>query len=229
MIVLVARGLYNVGKMAGNTNYDLKLFGSLLVPSVMSGVLCVLASLSLVGAIAVLTNYQGSSLQQELLQTQARSANENIAEDYEYISEDFEQNAVLDKAPIMLFWMFVGTLVYFLVTGIAGAIASVSNLGEELHYMHVKRKRLLRDVYLKSAIRFCVLGLWLGFIVIFFRLLLPYCLAAAHVGAGSITTPTGVVYLLLAALVLTLCLHVHVVMLRLVVLRPRIFSQESSF
>lgn len=229
MIVLVVRGLYNVGNMATNTNYDLKLFGSLLVPSMISGVLCVLAGLFIVGAIAVLTNYQGSSFQRELQHTQVRSENEAIGEDYEYISEDFEQNAVLDRAPVMVFWMFVGTLVYFLVTGIAGAIANVNEIGQELHYMHVRRKQLLKEVYIKSALRFCVLGIWLGFIILFFRVLLPYCLAAAHVGAGSIATVSGSAYILLALIVLVICLHIHVVMLRLVVLRPRIFSQELSF
>lgn len=211
------------------TNYDLRLFSSLLVPSALSGLMCVLVSLFTIGTIAVLTNYQGSSFQQDVLRSQTSIENDAVTEDYNYINDDLERNVVIDRAPVMVFWMFVGTLVYFMVTGVTGAIAGAQSLERELGYVHVRSKELLRHVYIKSAIRFCVFGVWLGFIVLFFRLLLPYCLAAAHVGAGNITSFMGAFYIVLAFVVLTVSFHIHIVMLRLVALRPRIFSQETSF
>jgi hypothetical protein len=211
------------------TNYDLRLFSSLLVPSALSGLLSVLVSLFAVGTIAVLTNYQGSSFQQDVLRVRSGAEKEAVIEDYNYINDDLERNIIIDRAPVMVFWMFVGTLVYFMVTGVSGAVAGARSLERELGYVHVRSKELLRHVYIKSAIRFCVLGVWLGFIMLFFRLLLPYCLAAAHVGAGNVTSVTGVFYIVLAIIVLTISFHIHVVMLRLVVLRPRLFSQETSF
>jgi hypothetical protein len=210
-------------------NYDLKLFGSSLLPSALSGLVSVLVGLFAVGTIAVLTNYQGSSFQQDVLNAQSRIENDAIAEEYGVINDDLEQNIILDRAPVMVFWMFVGTLVYFMVTGTFGAIASASDLEDELHFVHVRRRELLREVYVKSAIRLCVLALWLGFTILFIKLLLPYCLAAAHVGAGNILSIKGAFYELLAFAVLTVAIHIHVVMLRLTALKPRIFSQEISF
>lgn len=211
------------------TNYDLKLFASLLVPSALSGLLCVLMSMFAVGTIALVTTYRGSGFKQEVLLSQVRVENDAITEDYNYINDDLERNVLIDRAPVMVFWMFVGTLVYFMITGVAGAIASANALEHELSYVHAKRKELLRGVFIKSAIRLCVFALWLAFIMLFFRVLLPYCLAAAHVGAADILSIQGAFYTVIAFLVLIVALHIHVVMLRLVALRPRIFSQETSF
>lgn len=214
---------------ATTRDYDWRLFLQLLKPSATSAITCILASLFVVAAIVGYINYQGSGFQYEFSQAQVRNQEEVFVDEYGYVVEDFEQNNMLDKIPVMVFWMFVGTLVYFLVTGIAGAISSAGEINNELHYVHVHRKALLREVYIKTTIRLVILGLWLGYIILFFKFLLPYVIAAAHVGAGNITTFMGILYALLAMFILAVSLHMHVIMVRLVALRPRLFSQNTSF
>src|SRR5690606_12812645 len=166
-------------------NYDLKLLGSLITPSALSGMICILISLFAVGGVVALTNYQGSSFQQDVQRFQNHASRENLENDFVDINSDFEQNILIDRAPVMVFWMFVGALVYLILSGIIGAVSSANQLEEEMHYIHAKRNELIKLVLTKSAIRLVVLAAWFGFILLFFKILLPYCLAASRVGGSN--------------------------------------------
>lgn len=225
---------------ATSKDYDLRLFAQMLKPSTLSALVCLLLSFFVVAGVVAMTRYQGSSFQRDVLGFQERKekdrqtefAGENfedfsVSEDYNQINDTFADSNLVRNIPVMAFWMFVGTLVYFLVTGIAGAIGGARDLGDELHFVHARRKELLAEVYTKSAIRFGALLIWLGYITLFFRIILPYVLAAAHVSADL--SFKFAPYLLLSFLVLALGLHIHAIMVRLVALRPRLFAQETSF
>lgn len=216
-------------------DYDARLFAQLLKPSLLSGLTCLLVSFFAVIGLVVATNYQGSSFQQDVLGFQNRnnqteqSVEEDfsVTDDYGQINDNFADSNLVRNIPVMAFWMFVGTLVYFVVTGVAGAFSTAREIGDELHFVHARRKELLQEVYIKSGIRLGALVLWFGYVTIFFRIIVPYVLAAAHVG-GNLSLKTAP-YLLLAFVIAVLSLHIHSIMLRLVVLRPRVFSQDTSF
>lgn len=210
-------------------NYDLKLFSDSLLPSALSGIFAVIVSLFAIGSIVFITSYQGSSFQQDVLQFQNQSDSEIIVDDYQDITNNFEQNVIIDRAPVMVFWMFVGALVYFMLTGILDAFSSAKKLEEELHFVHAKRKELLKMVYIKTALRLAILAIWLGYIMLFIKIILPYSLAAAHVGSSNILSISGIIWTVVALLILIIGIHIHVVLLRLAALRPRLFSQETSF
>lgn len=222
-------------------SYDIRLFAQLLRPSSLSGLLCLLVAFFTVAGVAVIANYQGSGLQQDLLGLRQRTAEEkanqdmyqiydmSLSDDYGQINDTFADSNLVRNIPVMAFWMFVGMLVYFLVTGISGALGNAKGIEDELHYVHIKRKVLLREVYQKTAIRFCTFLFWLLYIQLFFRIIVPYVLAAAHIGGGNIVSLRAIPYMILSFVIMTVALHVHVILLRLVMLRPRVFSQETSF
>lgn len=226
-------------------DYDLRLLTQLIRPSSLSGLACLIISLLTVCGVVVALNFQGSGFRQDLLGYQQQQAEEaerkaqeaqldpfadvSLTGDYGQINDNFANSNVVRNIPVMVFWMFVGTLVYFIVTGITGALGDAKAIGDELNYVHVRRKELLHEVYVKSAIRLATLVFWLLYIVVFFRIILPYVLAAAQIAAGDVMAPQAWPYLLLSFVILTLSLHLHIVMLRLTLLRPRVFAQETSF
>lgn len=211
-------------------NYDLKLFGSMLLPSFLSGFVVVLISILTIGAMIYVSNYEGSSLQNDLFHYQIRN-NEDIGIDENYgdISTSLSDNVLIDRAPVMVFWMFVGAIAYFVLTGIIQAFTTASEFEHELDYVHAQRKELLKTLYIKTSIRFGVLVAWFAYIKLFLDYIMPYSLAASRYGGSVILSFTGVMYTLLGLLVLIVGLHMHIILVRLVALRPRIFSQESSF
>lgn len=226
--------------ISDSKDYDIRLFAELLRPSTLSGLICVLISLLTVAGVVAMTNFQGSSFQQDLFGLQLRVEQErlstagieeefSLSEDYGAINDNFANSNMVRNIPVMAFWMSVGILVYFLVTGIAGALASAKDIGDELNYVHAKRNELLRVVFIKLAIRLATLVIWLLYIMAFFRILIPYALAAANIGGSTIMTFGGILYALLSFAILAFSLHLHVILVRLVVLRPRLFSKDSSF
>ena len=239
---------------ARSSDYDIRLFAKLLRPSTLSTLVCLLISLFVVAGVAVMVNYRGSSFEQDLLGFQQRQEREkqdesapteevvfidengvefvatvSLADDYQQINDSFANNSIVRNIPVMVFWMFVGVLVYFIVTGIAGALASAKAIDDELHYVNTSRKALLKEVYIKTGIRLATLIVWLLYIMLFFRVILPYVLAAANIGGSDILSIRAVPYTLLAFAVLAIALHLHLMLLRLVMLRPRLFSEETSF
>lgn len=234
---------------ATSKDYDIRLFARLLRPSALSGLLCVLIAFLTVTGVVLASNYEVKGFRQELLGFQQRQEEEKLAKeqaeleqmmydpfgnvslsaDYGQINDSFANNNLIRNIPVMIFWMFVGALVYFLVTGIFGAFQEARNIGDELNYMHVRRQELLRVVYIKTGIRLATLVIWLLYVTLFMRIILPYALAAAHIAANNVLSFSALPYLALAFFSLVVSLHLHVMLLRLTLLRPRVFSADSSF
>ncbi len=201
---------------------DIKLFGLLLMPSWLSGFITITVSLfTVVGTIA-LSRYQSSSLRLDFLKYHSV----HVANNYETVDSGLQANKLIANLPLLLLWGLVGLVVYMFATNIVNVIRNAANLTHELDYEHVNRRQLIWGVVKKLIFRLVVLALWIPFIMFFFHHLIADSIASALAGSAQLVTLQGAEYVLLAFVIMAASLHLHTILLRLLLLRPRIFTQS---
>lgn len=207
------------------TRDDLTAFGELLKPSWLSGLLAVVISLAVViGAVALL-HYNGSDWQQLIdhrqQQASAVSTNSGTFED------KVNSNAFISSLPLLIFWAGIGMIVYSFIIAITDVFRNVLELKEEMHFVHANRRYLLRQALFHLLLRGIFL-LMLVFLVSFtLHTILPYVIAMAYAGSGGLGWIYNATYLVGGVVIGALTLHLHAVLLRLVVLKPRLFGQTT--
>lgn len=207
-------------------NADIKQLWLALVPSWLSGFAAGLTSLAVATWTIAISNFRGSNLRQELFE--ARHSGVAMSTfDFKTITNNLARNHFISNMPLFLFWAGIGVIVYFFAVSIAGAFSNAIEMERELAYVHAPRQRLVRTAALHTILRLVMLGVWIVYLQVFLRILLPYSLGAAHVAASSALL-NGVAYSVLAVVVLFVALQIHVVMLRLIFLRTRIFGSSAE-
>jgi hypothetical protein len=203
-----------------SSDFDGQLFRILLTPSWLSGIFDVCLTLVVCLGTMGLAWYQSSSLRLDYLSYQA----DKISSTYQRINTNLSANSFISNLPLLLFWSFVGLVVYIFVTNIFSVIHATAELNTELHYVHVNQKTMLRTATMHLLIRFAVLAVWVLYILFFIHHILPYCIAASLIGISHESLILCIGYVLLGVSVLAVALHLHTILLRLLLLRPRVFS-----
>ena len=204
----------------------LKQIWVLVQPSWLSGLVAGFLSLGVVVATIVISNFQGSSLQQEIFEVKAGHASDSVI-NFKAVTDNLASNSFISNLPLFLFWAALGVIVYLFATSLWGGLSKAEELREELEYVNAPREKLLKEGFISMLIRMLCLGLWIGYLEVFLKVLLPYALAAAHIAAVNLTSLTGIGYVLLALAVLFVALQIHTVFMRLVWLRLRVFGRTA--
>jgi hypothetical protein len=210
-------------KMLKTSDYDRRLIGLLLLPSWLSGLVAVCGGLAVTVASIVISRYQGSSLQLELFNYRATPA-PNLTTSYQTVGTNLSANTFVSDLPLFLFWALAGLIVYLFASSLFGVLQNVAELKSELDYVHTDRRQLIDIALLHLAFRLGVLLFWLPYLLFFFHHVVPYSIAAAHVASASLISLNGLMYSLLAFLVIAGSLHIHAILLRLLFLKPRVFT-----
>jgi hypothetical protein len=131
-------------------------------------------------------------------------------------------NPILNKLLYFAFWMLIGLVVYFILYFIIrGASNTVENI-EEAQYKSSRANDMLESTSFRLAVRLAFIGVWVGYCVVFLKLLLPFSVLSTRIAISDFPDPTGLLYGVLGVTVLLLSLHLHVVFLRLIALRVRL-------
>lgn len=201
----------------------LKQIWILLQPSWLSGFIAVAGSAGVVIATLIISNYQGSSLQQVLFE--ARTGHTiTSALGFQTITDNLASNPFVNNAPLFLFWAALGVIVYLFAITVWGVLSKAEALREELDYVNVSRRELLKQAVANLLIRLTCGALWLGYLELFLKIIFPYALAAAHVAAINILSLSSIGYALLGFIILAIAVQVHTVFLRLIWLRLRLLG-----
>ncbi len=201
---------------------DLNAFGRLLTPSWLSGLVVVVASLAIVfGAIGEL-HYSGSAWQQ-LLAAQ-HGAGKPLSVNSQTLSNNITASTFVSIVPLLIFWAGIGLIVYWFAAGIVGAFQNLIDLKQEMNYVHANRNVLIRQSIIHLLVRLIVLVVWIVYIRYSLHFLLPYVIAMAYAG-GGLGWLKDSAYIAGAVGVSIVGLHLHSVMLRLLLLKPRLFGQ----
>jgi len=190
----------------------------------LSGLLAGFVSLAVVVATLIISNYQGSSLQQELFEAKAGHSTASVL-GFQTITDNLADNKVVSNLPLFLFWAALGVIIYLFATSCWEIFDKAEELREELEYVNAPRRHMLRNTFVSLLLRLVFLVLWLGYLRLFLQVILPYVLAAVHVAAIDLVSVTGAGYILLSLIILFIALQINVIFLRMIWLRLRLFGE----
>lgn len=194
----------------------------LFKPSWLSGLVIVLVSLGLILGTVLSVQYQESSLR--LLRAENTQPH-TLSTGYKTIDTNFSTNTAIGYIPLFIFWAGIGLIVYSFTMAAVNAVRNAAELEAETHYVNVNRQALLLHAAERVILRFVVLVAWLLYIKFTLHVILPYALAVAYAATGSIGYLASVGYILWGISLLCIGLHLHIILMRLFVLRPRLFGQ----
>ncbi len=198
----------------------------LITPSIISGTIDVVAGVGLVITTIVVSSFRSSSLQKELFDYQTNNLTSDLSNNSQIVAHGLNSNTFVSNLPLLLFWGLVGTVIYMLVLSLARALKGAVQLHDEMEFVHANQTSLIRTALIEFLIRVVVLVFWVIYISFFFHRLIPYCLAAAHAASAvGFFTLNGLLYAILAFIVVVIAVHVHTIFLRLLLLKPRIFTK----
>jgi len=204
------------------TQFERRLFHHLLIPSYLSALTTIGAALLIVGA-ALLTRLYWST-------GWAATSVRTIADSNRYVlhnwgtSQTNDGSSTLSAILLFIFWALVGLAVYFFVAGLFRAAGEARQLEQEVStYVHRNRDAIIRNFAERMLTR--IVGLCLLFLVVtlYLRELIPFGLTAGRAAALAASPILSVVS---AFCLLVVGGHLITILLRLVALRPRLFSAD---
>lgn len=200
--------------------------GRLLQPSGLSIILTLFASLAIVIGTVASSNYNSSDLHY-LVQAEKDKSKPGFAA-YTPLPDRLSTSQLISDIPLLIFWMIIGLVAYSFVTAVYRAVTRAVDMGRELDYVHADRQALIRQAVIRLVIRLLALMGWTLYAALTVSSLLPYILAmsAAAKGAGDILL--GIGYGAAAVGLAVVFLHIHLIFLRLVTLRPRVFGGAQA-
>lgn len=133
-------------------------------------------------------------------------------------------NPTLNKLLFFVFWMVIGLMVYVLVSGVGSSFLMAEHAIEESQFVHAKKWQIKTELGLKVTLVLIAFGLGVLYLVVLYNFLLPFGVLSARIVAGNITDPTSWLYGALGFTVLLGSFYFGMVLLRLLLLRPRIFG-----
>lgn len=140
------------------------------------------------------------------------------------VSQIIFDNPVVNRLLFFTFWLFVGLLVYMLLSGAGLGIGAAQKLHDDENLLNAHKDALRQDIVLRLALRAAALFGWVIYMTLFFKLFLPFSMLAYQVALGGSFSLIGVATGLLGFSVLIISLHLHIVLLRCLLLRPRIIG-----
>lgn len=200
-----------------------KQLGLLLTPSATSALLAVVASLFINAGTVILLAYRGSTWQY-LAQLQAERQR-TIGTSYHVVDTSFSANVLINNIPLFIFWAGVGLIVYSFTMGIVRAFRSAVDLHEEMDYVNVDRRFLLRDALEHLGLRVVAFIVWIWLVSYTVHAVVPYIVAVASVSVGADSFLLSVLYLLWGIVLGVLVAHLHTVLIRLLFVKARLFNE----
>lgn len=189
----------------------------MLSPSWPSAVAASLIASAIMLGTVIMVRGKNSALFDGFFATQNASISS-----YKTLTTSLAKNQIINNAPLFIFWLAVGTIVYLLAVKIYGVVSRTEELREEMDYVNVDRLSLIRSAVIESFIRLVGAGLWLAYLLFFFKTAVPFLLNMTRTAALS-AQPVDILYIGAFLIVMALSLYVNVVFLRIVLLRTRIF------
>lgn len=165
----------------------------------------------------VVTYYDGSFFDQQLDAWRTALERTSVSEPYSmYAGEPATTEQITNVGFMALLWAAFGALLYFFAAACVNAFRSRG-------HVHMRNAQLLAIAFVHLLIRglaLCVLllGLW-----IFIHKIILYAFGAAYVAGINADGWQGTGLILLSLLLLATGMHMLVVLLRLFLLRPRLF------
>ena len=203
-----------------NPNINKQLFTLLFIPSWLSLVVCLLLSILISVGSMIIDSYKSSTFKVDFT-TYASTSHFT----FHISNSKFFSNPIISNLPLIAFWTVVGFIVYLFAINVFRAIGSTAELKDELNYVNANQHDLLWSAAEQLIVHVLVLVVGIVYLLIFVHEILPYAINLALVGSGEAGILLRAIYVILSIFILAVAMHVIVVLVRLFLLRPRIFSK----
>lgn len=139
---------------------------------------------------------------------------------------------ILDSRALLVLGgvVLAGLGLVMVIRGIIGLVSSISWTVQEMRAVDGPAKQAVeRELGKRAGTRALVAVVWAGYVFVSVKIILPFCILASQLGFSSDSTiGEGVGYVFFALGLLLVCLHLHVIIARLLLLRPRVFGGDEA-
>lgn len=208
---------------------DLQRFGRALVPSLSS-----ITFGSLVGLVAIVFAYMAAAFSGSYESAQLAAINAGASSDNQFIGwyQRVYDTVILSNAlgAIALFvvWGVIGMIAYAAVAGVVNGLKEVDDLKEESSFVHADKQSLYREEAEKFIIRVVMVGLLFLAIRAFVAIFVPWAREVTVIAVFESVLLQKVLYLAAVLAGWIAAMHVLTVLLRLLLLRVRLFGEKVS-
>jgi hypothetical protein len=130
---------------------------------------------------------------------------------------------------IVLGALAAGAVVFVVLQILSRLIVNAGNVYQDMHAVDSLSKHTVeRELGRRIGIRMVILAVWLAYLLVSVKVITPFCVFTVQVGLKALWAWEGYVYLLFGFFMFYLCLHLHVILARLFLLRPRVFGGEDA-
>lgn len=201
----------------------IRFVGVLLTPSLASAGLCTGLSI-LILTISSLTYNSHTGFLYDLL-FGANSSTDLIESGRNTIDTIIQAtfgNPILNKLIFFAFWCLVGLVIYMLLSGLGKTTSIISDTAHRFYYFNSRRRQFEEELGLRLIIGAVAVLLGFLYMTFFFRVLLPFSILCGRIGLSVLSDFSGWLYLIAGFMTLGVSLHFCIVLLRLLLLRPRL-------
>ncbi|MEK7059565.1 MAG: hypothetical protein AAB971_02305 [Patescibacteria group bacterium] len=208
--------------MPSLTKEDRQLLGLLLSASWLSGLVAIVVALLISVGSIVIFEVHNDSLTQQLLSWQQSQPQPALTTPDQLVAS--EKPTLQTSWPLLVVWSLTGLLVYAIAAAILHSLARVEEVRESLDYVNARPKALLASTAEHLLLRVLGAVILVGFVVAFWKLIVPYGITAAHASAADILSLEGVLYALLSFSMVVVSIQAMTISLRLALGKPRVFT-----
>jgi hypothetical protein len=137
-------------------------------------------------------------------------------------------NPILNKILFFVFWMVIGLVVYVILSGVGAGVSSAEQAVEEARFVHAQKLRLGSELGLKVVLHLIGLGLLVIYSIFLFKILLPFGILCARIVSGDLRQPVNWLYAILGLIVLCGTFYLGMILVRFLLLKPRIFGGQED-
>ncbi len=209
--------------------YQLRLFKLLLEPSLLSG----LGSLVAACVMVIVPNM--AYLQTQSFVYDIFYGPHGLATTLQNAQGSVEGiGAALSETPFTyLFGMFVlsvlaGAITFAVLQGLHRLFVDVAEPVKEVRIAGSSRSSVEKEIGIRVGLRIISFAAWCIYWFATVKILWPFCVLTFGAGLLEFTTLQGLSAIALSVGLMTIGLHLHIVFLRLTLLKPRAFGGERS-
>lgn len=205
------------------SSQDRELIGKILTPSWLSGLIAVVAGLTICIGVVAVFHYNDTSVQKQIIAWQQSRPQRQLTTPDQTLAEN-DKPTLSGSWPLIVIWSLIGLGVYSIAAYIVHSIQSAKQLRDSLDYANVQRETVIRDTIEHLVIRFIALILFVLSCSLFVNRVIPYSITAARVTAIDILSVSGLLAAILSFASVAISLHLLTILLRLTLARTRVFT-----
>lgn len=211
-----------------------QIFLHIVSPSWFEFILSILIAIGIAGSLVTIAISRDQQLSQYVAMTtqnvkQASKNEQNtpIGQSSKQIVDTVNSSQLIGNATVFVLWALIGLLVYVAVNALWQKAKREVSFFERLSFFKNDRASILETTIEGLAVRLTAAVALIGFLALFRYIILPQVLAMIY-EAFSATGYQAAISVVLGIFVLIICLHVTVVLVRLSLLRTRVFFTKYS-